>query len=617
MNENNGTSENNHTAFDRELLTLLRSDPTPPHREGFWTEVDAALGEAAPGTEVAAAGPADITWESTRLGAPIESLDGASSVTVALRGDELGSRRRRRAPVFTAAAAALIVAIAGLGFVFSRADQPKSTVVASDPDKAARELDDFEPGKPRVLVSPFVDLAKRSASLDPDPLFTVRTTAAGYWRVLALDHIDAGIWSSEGDALDVLGPLNGTDLDAADMASATIEILAGDALPDSVWIPSASSTVEVRTENNVALGYLSSTDTWILGDQDQDWSDLGTYEITYDPVGLSEELSPQRLAELTELPNDFSATARALAEEWADGGDSPLAKAQLILSHFYDDFTYVPAGYDPGPGSKQAEMDQFLTLKTGNIEQYASTYAAMVRAVGVPSRVVVGYTQGAPTPNDPTLFVVRAGDAHAWVEIYVDGRWLQVETTTRGTQGLNTNTVHPIAGDDHWHAIYAMYDCRSGDYLPPILSSADPLGIHSHDDGLIHIHPFFEQSAGENATLRLFFDAMGVELTDGAMTLHDGTSIPTEATCDGQPAQLHVRKWQFDFVAATEAPNETVTDDLGSIRFINDREVYVIALAPLDAPIKPIPEELFERLDDETGALTFPDVITEATPGSG
>src|SRR5687768_11164723 len=60
--------------------------------------------------------------------------------------------------------------------------------------------------------------------------------------------------------------------------------------------------------------------------------------------------------------------------------------------------------------------------------------------------------------------------------------------------------VAPKANQDHWHAAYVLYLC---DYCSQPLSDEgeDKNGIHTHDDNLIHIHPFTQAAAGKNATV--------------------------------------------------------------------------------------------------------------------
>jgi len=63
-----------------------------------------------------------------------------------------------------------------------------------------------------------------------------------------------------------------------------------------------------------------------------------------------------------------------------------------------------------------------------------------------------------------------------------------------------TDLPGPLQNLDHWHSVYGVWDCTAndgaGDWVPKFGSTLDDWGIHSHGDGIIHIHPFFEESAG-------------------------------------------------------------------------------------------------------------------------
>lgn len=64
---------------------------------------------------------------------------------------------------------------------------------------------------------------------------------------------------------------------------------------------------------------------------------------------------------------------------------------------------------------------------------------------------------------------------------------------------------------DHWHAAIGVYECDK--FAENIKDSGkDPLGIHTHGDGIVHIHPFQKESAGKNATLKVFFDTVGAKV---------------------------------------------------------------------------------------------------------
>ena len=83
-----------------------------------------------------------------------------------------------------------------------------------------------------------------------------------------------------------------------------------------------------------------------------------------------------------------------------------------------------------------AALIQFLTkTKAGYCQQFAFAMAVLARLAGIPSRVVVGYTQGSFVGNDN--WQVKTSDAHAWPELYFPGAgWLRFEPTPPNSAGL-------------------------------------------------------------------------------------------------------------------------------------------------------------------------------------
>jgi len=177
--------------------------------------------------------------------------------------------------------------------------------------------------------------------------------------------------------------------------------------------------------------------------------------------------------------------------------------------------------------------------------------------------------------------------------------------------GATTDVLGPVVNVDHWHSVYGVWDCTAaggeGGWVPPFQSTTDNSGIHSHGDGLIHIHPFFEWSAGENAQLWIFADEMGITLTDSTLELDDGQVLTEGTDCGGEPAVLHIRRWETDIELRfdPDAVPAIVTTNLSSERFLNDREVWTIALAPLDAQLPLPPQIRFDTLNTVTTPADF------------
>jgi hypothetical protein len=91
--------------------------------------------------------------------------------------------------------------------------------------------------------------------------------------------------------------------------------------------------------------------------------------------------------------------------------------------------------------------------------------------------------------------------------------------------------------NDHWHAVYQVAVC--GEVLPPFPASDGTPGIHTHGDGLIHIHPNSSDDEGKNANLDRFFDGVGVTFSEDVLRLPDGREFHDGDVCpDGQSGRL-------------------------------------------------------------------------------
>ena len=106
----------------------------------------------------------------------------------------------------------------------------------------------------------------------------------------------------------------------------------------------------------------------------------------------------------------------------------PARRVQVVLESFRDHYAYT---LEP-PLLGRDSVDEFLyRSKAGFCEHYAGAFVFLMRAGGVPARVVVGYQGGESNPVDGYL-TVRQSDAHAWAEVWIAGRgWLRVDPTAQ------------------------------------------------------------------------------------------------------------------------------------------------------------------------------------------
>jgi hypothetical protein len=165
----------------------------------------------------------------------------------------------------------------------------------------------------------------------------------------------------------------------------------------------------------------------------------------------------------------------------------------------------------------------------------------------------------------------------------------------------------PAVGD-HWHNAYGVYVCDK--WLDPIPTPTDDkLGIHTHGDGVIHIHPFQGGSAGSNATMQVFADTVGMKLGDKSFTMPDGTKYSDGYDCNGQPAKVAIYKWT-DAIGANTGPT-TYTSNFGGIRFTEEWSAFTFAVVPEGTTV---PEPDLTRLKAIQGGA--PEEPATTAPGT-
>jgi len=149
-----------------------------------------------------------------------------------------------------------------------------------------------------------------------------------------------------------------------------------------------------------------------------------------------------------------------LAFEWAGGG-SDMDRSQRIERHLRRDYQYsLESANRPVPDP----LANFLFVtKRGYCEYFASAMAVMLRAMGIPARVATGFQSG--YYNEVSgLYVVRASDAHAWVEGWIEGRgWVTFDPTPAARNGsgaglLGRLNMYLDAADSAWQQWVLAYD---------------------------------------------------------------------------------------------------------------------------------------------------------------
>ncbi|MGA0877831.1 MAG: hypothetical protein ACO3SP_01800 [Ilumatobacteraceae bacterium] len=191
--------------------------------------------------------------------------------------------------------------------------------------------------------------------------------------------------------------------------------------------------------------------------------------------------------------------------------------------------------------------------------------------------------------------------------------------------------------EDHWHASYGFYACDT--WLPDLqgnkeeIDSAGTLvsdqfrrtGIHSHDDGVMHWHPYTSAATGRNARLGVFLDVYGVKLTDSKLTFPEdqGGAVFEEGVtkckdADGNEVDGQLAVYAFE---AYNTPEDFATyiTNFRDIRLKQDSMAFAIVFAPAgERPgLPPSAKDLPTLGAADTGATGQPTTTVAGTTPDG
>lgn len=186
----------------------------------------------------------------------------------------------------------------------------------------------------------------------------------------------------------------------------------------------------------------------------------------------------------------------------------------------------------------------------------------------------------------------------------------------------------PPTADDHWHAAYGYMICDTdgwrqvnGDQETEGTAGFQRYartGVHSHDDGVIHWHPFTSASVGRRAQLGVFHDVYGVDLDNDSLRFPEEQGgeeyIEGETKCGDEDAELKVIVWES---FSDTDDGSTYISDFDDIRLTGDGMVFAIAFVPKGTDVE-MPQWAAQL--PELGAVdsgqTAPTTPASTVPGS-
>lgn len=298
----------------------------------------------------------------------------------------------------------------------------------------------------RITVSPLVEVQGRLVEQRNIVAFVVQADQRQYWRLTSLDKFDGVSFSSNRAYERTSGRLASTDEDTTTSSTQNFFIQG----LSSVWLPAA---YEPQTISIGGVRWDDDSSSLIIDGADS--SDGLLYQVTsavpeVDKTVLraSSGAPPQEISDTyLDLPDNFSPTIRDLALQITANQPSNYDKVVALQDYFQGNYTY---SLDVGGGHDQDRLENFVfNEQAGYCEQFAVSFAAMARSLGIPSRVAIGFTPGDQDPDDLRRFIVRGRHAHAWPEVYLTGiGWLPFEPTpSRGIPGAESYTGVPESQD--------------------------------------------------------------------------------------------------------------------------------------------------------------------------
>lgn len=254
---------------------------------------------------------------------------------------------------------------------------------------------------------------------DPDlVLFTATTPVPTYWQVASLSVLNGETWVPDAATEAALTGRPSAAPPGDHPPGRTFSVTVTVANLASRLLPVPPSTSTVTTADLTSVGVVAPAPS-APGEH------YGA-TATVPTLTPSDATATTDLAD-TELPV-IPAVVTTLARSITASASTPVGKAEALTNWFRSRLFHYSLQATP------STLVSFLTTsRTGSCEQFAGAFAVLARAVGLPTRVAIGFTTGVRDPAGQT--VVRGMDAHAWPQVLLGGSWISFEPTPQLPSG--------------------------------------------------------------------------------------------------------------------------------------------------------------------------------------
>jgi len=306
------------------------------------------------------------------------------------------------------------------------------------PGFGSKAVIDFgTPSKERVAIDPFVSVSSSLRRRDPIEVMRVKAPRPMYLRLVALPDFDGVLWHPDQNVPTEIVP-NGAPLPSVGDHPGPPEQVAVDitANLDMPWMPmpypagnivfpGASVRYDAATGTTYVDGSLSVGDSYEVEARPV-LPTAGELRATGAPIVPSTD-------RYIALPPDLPPQLKQIAEQWSAGAGSNFDRAMAIQDHLRDTSQFHYDQRVNARASTRTILDFLTETRRGFCQQFATSMAVLLRTLGIPSRVVVGFASGRVLPGTDQRSITTS-NAHAWVEVRFPGwGWLPFEPTPTRT----------------------------------------------------------------------------------------------------------------------------------------------------------------------------------------
>jgi len=268
-----------------------------------------------------------------------------------------------------------------------------------------------------------------------------------YWRGRTYDYFSAGQWYTTGTTRKKFSPSepsfaidDATNNDPIrfvfTIGSSNFSLLYAPAQP--VWISRPGSFLASPADQSLSVTAWNATPTILPGETYQ--VDAMVKNPTIEQLRATGSQYPQWVMDkYLQIPENFSPRIKALAAEVTAKSETSYDKTLAITQYLRTNIEYAPTIPNPPRDTDSLEWILFQ-YKKGYCVYYATSEVLMLRSIGIPARMAVGFSQGTGTINTgrsqaleetlSTTYTVRKNNAHAWPEVYFVGvGWVEFEPT--------------------------------------------------------------------------------------------------------------------------------------------------------------------------------------------